>query len=84
MSLPRLPWSTRTPSFDRTYIVRDGAPIMDDVGKEMRQRICQLCSIQFGHEIMQDWDKRYKEKKNYIIEQVKDEFVPADERAGQQ
>ncbi len=52
---------------------------MDDVGKEMRQRIRQLCSIQFGHEIMQDWDKRDKEKKNYIIERVKDEFVPAGE-----
>ena len=53
---------------------------MDDVGKEMTQRIRQLCRIQFGHEIMQDWDKRDKEKKNYIIERVKDEFVPADEQ----
>ena len=80
MSSPRLPWSTRTPSADRTYIVHDGAPIMDDVGKEMRQRICQLCSVQFGHEIMQDWEKRDKDKKSYMIERVKTEFVPADEQ----
>ncbi|MCO5571601.1 hypothetical protein L7F22_025347 [Adiantum nelumboides] len=33
MSLQRQPWSTRTPSHDRSYHVRDGAPIMDDVGK---------------------------------------------------
>lgn len=79
MSSPRTPWATRTPHADRTYTVHHGAPVMDAVGREMRARVRQLCTVQFGHEIFKDWDKRDKDKKNYIIEQIKSEFMPADE-----
>ena len=52
---------------------------MDDIGKEMRARIRQLCTIQFGHEIMKRWDQHDAEKKNYIIKRIKEEFTLAGE-----
>ena len=77
-SSPRTPWATRTPSHERTYTVRSGAMVQDAVGKEMRARIWQLCTIQFGHEILKTWDKLDREtRRNFIIEQIKQEFIPS-------
>lgn len=53
--------------------------MQDAVGKEMRARIRQLCTIEFGHEILKKWDKLDKDKKNFIIEQIKREFIPSGE-----
>ena len=53
--------------------------VQDVVGKEMRARIRQLCTIEFGHEILKKWEKLDKDKKNFIIEQIKREFIPSGE-----
>lgn len=50
---------------------------MDTVDKEMRAKVRQLCTVKFGHKIMKSWDARDKEKKNYIIEKIKRDFLPA-------
>ena len=52
---------------------------MDDVGKEIRARIRQLCTIQFGHEVLKKWDKLDLEKKIFIQDQIKREFSPSGE-----
>ncbi|KAI5075382.1 hypothetical protein GOP47_0009458 [Adiantum capillus-veneris] len=54
--------------------VRDGAPIMDDARKALRQRIRQLCTIQFGHTVLVPWKEQDKSKINYMIETIKSEF----------
>ena len=35
--------------------------------------------VQFGHDVLKTWSKLDKDKKNYIIEQIKQEYIPAGE-----
>ena len=40
---------------------------MDAAGKAMRQRIRQLCTVQFGHTIMVKWSAQDKDIAVFII-----------------
>ena len=53
--------------------------VQDAIGKEMRTRIRRLCTIQFGHEVLKTWSKLDRDKKLFIIEQIKQEFIPSGE-----
>ena len=50
---------------------------MDAAGKAMRQRIRQVCTVQFGHTIMVKWSAQDKDRKNYITEAIYREYRPA-------
>ncbi|MCO5600093.1 hypothetical protein L7F22_054201 [Adiantum nelumboides] len=74
---PRTPWGPHDAHPSQVYSVRDGAPVMDGVGRAMRARIGQLCHIQFGHSVMKKWSSQNAEAKNYITDAIQQEFRPA-------
>lgn len=78
LASPRTPWGAHSHDDRMTYHARDGAVVMDSIGKELKARLRQMCQIQFGHSIMIKWDNQDQEKKNYIISAIQDEFRPAD------
>lgn len=58
------------------YTVTNGAVDMDEVGKGIRTRIHQLCSVQFGHEVLKTFHDLDKDKINAIADQIKREYTP--------
>ena len=76
-STPRTPWGAHDYDDSKLYRIRDGAPVMDAAGKAMRQRIRQLCTVQFGHTIMVKWSAQDKDRKNYITEAIYREYRSA-------
>lgn len=77
---PSTPWGPHDHDAGKLYKCKDGAPVMNSVGKLMKTRLRQLCTIQFGHEVMTIWDDLDQEKKNYINRMIHQEFRPLDPR----
>ncbi|KAH7331380.1 hypothetical protein KP509_20G030200 [Ceratopteris richardii] len=77
MGSPRTPWGAHDHDESKIYHIRNGALVTDMVGKAMRQRIRQLCSIEFGHSVMLKWTKQDWDSKNHITQCIYEEYRPA-------
>ena len=59
------------------YTIVNGNVVLDNVGQEMKGRIRELCHTVFANDFMTTWTKLDKGKKDRVMNQINDEYKPA-------